>query len=110
MTPAAIASRVPNAATGSSRDPRVPWKTPPSGAVSLVAGSAAVRADLAAGVVELAGHLVTEEHHCRDDRECDQGDEEDVLHHAGATLVLGELGLKPGAQYEQVHVLASSLS
>src|SRR5437867_3014667 len=67
--------------------------------------SAAGAAELRARVVELAVHLVLEEHDRRDDREGDEGDEEDVLHHRGATLVLGELRFEPRTQHEQVHGL-----
>src|SRR5258705_2908304 len=79
-----------------------PEATPPT-VVLREWRSAAGAAELATRVVELAVDLVLQEHDGRDDGERDEGDEEDVLHHAGPTLVLGELGLEPRTSDEQVH-------
>ena len=46
---------------------------------ACVSGTGA--AQRATGLVELRVLLVAEEHNCRDDREGDERDEEDVLHH-----------------------------
>src|SRR5436190_808837 len=70
--------------------------------------SAACAAERAPGLVELRVDLVLEEHDCRDDREGDPGDEEDVLHHAGAGFVLAELRLEPCTQHEQIHGMSLS--
>src|SRR3954451_15576340 len=84
----------------------VPGSVPASTTPGLTSvGSGAVR-QLRAGVVELGGNLVAQEDDRRDDRKGDEGHEEDVLHQAGAVLVLVHLGLEPGLEHEEVHVVA----
>ena len=60
-------------------------------------------AELTSRVAELALHLATQEHNCRDHGKRDESNEEDVLDHARTTLNPGELGLKPRLAYEQSH-------
>src|SRR5262249_26190762 len=96
----------PRARTGPGRD-RGPEVAPPTlDGVRIPAQgrrSAAVAAQLAARLVELVADLPTQEHDCGDDRQGDEGHEEDVLHQAGAPLVLREPGLQPGLEHEEVH-------
>src|SRR5262249_3944818 len=60
-------------------------------------------------VVELGADLAPEEHDGRDDGQRDQGNQEDVLDEVCALLVLGEPGLQPRPQEEQVHQVAPSV-
>src|SRR5438552_11878458 len=76
--------------------------------VLLRAALTPVAADLATRVAEFALHLGAQEHHRGDDRERDERDEQDVLHHARSTLIVGELGLEPGTEDEQIHGRAPS--
>jgi len=66
-------------------------------------GSVPAAADRRAGLVELVADLAAHEDDRGDDREGDQRDEEDVLHQVRALLVVPELRLEPGLQYEEVH-------
>src|SRR5262245_29491031 len=86
----------------------VPGSFPASTTPGLTVVDSAVRRQLRAGLAELAGSLVAQEDHRRDDRKSDEGHEEDVLHQAGAVLVLVHLGLEPGLEHEEVHVLSLS--
>src|SRR5437867_4435893 len=60
-------------------------------------------ADRVAHAVELVGDVASEGLQSGDGDHSDEGKEQAVLDHAGATLVAVELGKDPGLQNEQVH-------
>src|SRR2546423_1786938 len=70
----------------------------------LLAGSW-LAADGVADAGELVGDVAAEGLQSGDGDHGDEGQEQAVLDHAGATLVAVELGKHPGLQNEQVHLL-----
>src|SRR3954453_22147874 len=101
LRPAVPASMPLNTSAGSSRALRKTRENPAG--CWFWDGSGAAGAELAARVAELALHLATQEHNSCDHGKSDESNEEDVLHHARPALIVGELGLEPRLQDEQIH-------
>src|SRR5882672_10686983 len=86
---------------GRERGPRTGKGDRSSGSALALGSSASLQ--VVADVAEVARHPGADELDGDDRHDGDEGDEEAVLDHGRATVVLDELRLEPGLENEQIH-------